>query len=91
MNEKMEKSLAVLITHSTRHCHRFRLADYNLAAIPPASLRALASSMLDDFERELERLLEEEGNKLSSDAPPHGTPGDETSLRDFKLRSFPTR
>ena len=91
MNEKMEKSLAVLITHSARHCHRFRLANYNLAAVPHASLRALASSMLDDFERELERLLEKEGNKMGSDAPPEGTPGDETSLRGFKLRSFPTR
>ncbi len=91
MNEKMEKSLAVLIAHSTRHCHRFRLADYDIAAIPNASLRALASSMLDDFERGLESLLQKTGDKSSDDAPSNGTFEGASSHQTVRLRSFPSR
>lgn len=56
MDEKLGKSLETLLAHASRHCFRFRLADYDLSTIPRAELRQLASSMLDHFEDEMERL-----------------------------------
>jgi hypothetical protein len=56
MDEKLGKSLDTILAQSSRHCLRYRLADYDFSSIPHADLQRLASSMLDYFEREMERL-----------------------------------
>jgi hypothetical protein len=86
MNEKMEKSLNILISHSAVHCHRFRLAEADLRGIPHGSLLALASSMLDVFERELRVLREKTGGNTSTDAPSDETPKGAFTEQDIRSR-----
>lgn len=89
MDEKLGKSLDTILAHSSRHCLRFRLADYDFSSIPHVHLRRLASSMLDYFEREMERLEGDHGSggsastgKGTGDAPPSSV----TRQRHFRLR-----
>lgn len=88
MNEKMEKSLDVLLAHSARHCHRFRLADHDFAYIPRHKLRALASSMLDHFEREIECLVATKGNNGESDASSGKRNEDASSASVLRSRMY---
>lgn len=69
MDEKLGKSLDTLLAHASRHCFRFRLADYDFSPIQPAELRQLASSMLDHFEDEMERQKLSKGGIDTDDAP----------------------
>jgi hypothetical protein len=69
MDEKLGKSLDTLLAHASRHCFRFRLADYDFSPIQPAELRQLASSMLDHFEDEMERLKRPKGGTDAGNAP----------------------
>lgn len=91
MNEKMEKSLNILISHSAVHCHRFRLAEADLREIPHGALLALASSMLDLFERELQVLRQKTGGKTSTNAPSGGTPKDAFTEQDIRSRESLSR
>jgi hypothetical protein len=74
MDEKLGKSLDTLLALSSRHCFRFRLADYDFTPIPSAELRQLASSMLDHFEDEMERLRTSRGTADTSNAPSGNDP-----------------
>ena len=56
MDDKLSKSLQLLLFHFLRHCSRFRLIRYDLSAVTEPELCALASAMIDYFEHELERL-----------------------------------
>lgn len=69
MNEKLEKSLYTLLAHSSRHCIRFRFADYDFSSISLGDLRKLGSSMLDHFESEMERLQSASQDHLADGAP----------------------
>ncbi len=89
MDEKFGKSLDVILAHSSRHCLQFRLADYDFSSIPHAELRRVASSMLDYFEREMERLDGDHGSEGSASTG-KGTgdalPSSVTRQRQFRLR-----
>ena len=56
MDEKLVRSLDTLLVHASRHCFRYRLVEYDFSPIKPWELRQVASSMLDHFETEMERL-----------------------------------
>ncbi len=83
MDEKLYKSLDTLLAHSSRHCVRFRLADYDFSAIPLADLRQLASSMLDHFEGEMDRLQSANRRPVAGGAPSseEGAPSSYVTLR----------
>lgn len=74
MDEKLGKSLDTLLAHASRHCFRFRLADYDFSTIPHSELRQLASSMLDQFEDEMERLKTSKDTSDSGNAPSGNDP-----------------
>lgn len=86
MDEKLDKSLDMLLAHSSRHCMRFRLADYDFSAIPLADLRKLGSSMLDHFECEMERLQTASRRRAAGGAP-SGEEGAPTSNVIWRDRS----
>ncbi len=86
MNEKLDKSLDTLLAHSSRHCIRFRLADYDFSAIPLADLRKLGSSMLDHFEGEMER-LQAGSQRLAANGAPSGEEGAPSSDAIWRGRS----
>ncbi|NVJ64530.1 MAG: hypothetical protein HWD84_09920 [Flavobacteriaceae bacterium] len=63
MDEKLVKSLDTILVHASRHCRQFRLADHEFSKIAKNDLRSLASSLLDYFEEEMERLQAKERAK----------------------------
>lgn len=52
--ERISNSFDILVTHSARHCRRFRLSSYDYSEIPQDVLHSIASDMLDLFEQKLE-------------------------------------
>ncbi len=71
MDEKLRKSLDTILAHASRHCLRFRLVDHDFTTIPSSDLHQLASSMLDYFEDEMERLTGQ-GGGASDESTPSG-------------------
>lgn len=91
MDEKLGKSLDTILAHSARHCLRYRLADYDFSSIPPSELRRLASSMLDHFEREMDRLDTGGRNGVGNCAPAGAGTGDAQSRSITRLNRLRLR
>lgn len=87
MHEKLERSLESFIVQSSRHCRRFRLAGHDLSSIPIKELRALASSMLDHFEEEVDRLQTASSARAKDGAPSDNGSGNAPASNMIKPRS----
>ncbi len=91
MDEKLGKSLDTILAHSSRHCLRYRLAEYDFSSISHADLRRVASSMLDYFEREMDRLETGDGQGVRESASSGAGAGDAQSRRITRQNRFQPR